>query len=139
MTQLDPAMPKILLLIADYLSDSDSEHIPLMFAHHHQLRPISIDWLENWQSIFATPCLFSVTRPRTRDAILSELVSVFTLLKDMPRYRRPLVESVFNFWTKMISEKSSGDDGAIFWRIIGEEANLRIVEDDIPDLFTPTF
>lgn len=135
---LDPPVSVTLLCIVDHLSDADSEHIPLLMAQQHQLKPTSSEWLENWDQLLQSPNLFVQTRPRTRQAMICALQSVFTLVRDMQGYRRPLMDSVFNFWTRLVSEKNEGGDGSAIWKLLGEEAALRAVEDDIEELFTPT-
>lgn len=135
---LDPPVSVTLLCIVDHLSDADSERIPLLMAQQHQLKPTSSEWLENWDQLLQSPNLFVQTRPRTRQAMVSTLQSVFTLVRDMQGYRRPLMDSVFNFWTRLVSEKNEGGDGSAIWKLLGEEAALRAVEDDIQELFTPT-
>ena len=138
LSYVDPPVSIILLSIVDHLHDADSERIPLLMVKQHQLKPTSPEWLENWTKLLQSASLFMKSRPRTRQAVITTLHSVFTLVRDMPRYRRPLMDSVFDFWAEVVKEKNEGADGTAIWRLLGEEAVLRATEDDIEELFTPT-
>ncbi|KAL5510981.1 hypothetical protein ACEPAG_3700 [Sanghuangporus baumii] len=137
LSYLDPPVSVILLSVVDHLQDTDSERIPLLMIKQHQLKPTSPDWLENWTKLLHSASLFVKNRPRTRQAVIATLHSVFTLVRDMPKYRRPLMDSVFDFWAEVVKNKNEGADGTAIWRLLGEEAVLRATEDDIEELFTP--
>ncbi|EJD04692.1 uncharacterized protein FOMMEDRAFT_119898 [Fomitiporia mediterranea MF3/22] len=138
LSYIDPPVSLILLSVVDHLLDIDSERIPLLMVQQHLLKPTSFEWLGNWEQLLRSTHLFMQTRPRTRRASISALHSVFSLVRDMQGYRRPLMDYVFNFWTQMVSGRNEGGDGSTIWRLLGEEAVLRATEDDIDDLFTPT-
>ena len=103
-----------------------------------QLTPISSDWLENWSLLLRTDCLFAPAHALTRARIIKKLSSVFMLVIDMPDYRKPLSEMVFDFWTRLVEQDNEGDDGVVMWGLIGAEVILRSTEDDTTELFTPT-
>lgn len=65
------------------------------------------------------------------------LQTVFTLIKDMPSYRRRLSELVSDFWMGLVEEANEGVDGAAVWKILGDEIILRSSEDNTEELFTP--
>ncbi|TDL27131.1 hypothetical protein BD410DRAFT_763455 [Rickenella mellea] len=136
---LSPPLPIILLSIAEHLQDADTSKIPTMLAEQHHLAPTSPDWLDNWRTLFANSALFAPDRPQTRTAILSALQSVHAAIKDMPAYRRPLAELIFDFWVRIVQEENEGADGGVMWRVLGDEVVLRAFEGDdwedgVPDL-----
>ncbi|THH07243.1 hypothetical protein EW145_g3510 [Phellinidium pouzarii] len=135
---LNPPLPIILLSVADHLTDADSKKIPVLMVEQHQLKPTSSDWLDNWAKLLGSRNIFVRARPLTRRAVMVSLQSVFSLIKDMPAYRRRLAGVIFDFWMRLVEEGNEGADGAIVWRLLGDEIGLRAVEDDITELFTPT-
>lgn len=137
-TQLQPPLSTILLSIADHLADNDTQKIPNMMAEQQLLTPITCDWLTNWTKLLQTDCLYAPSRPMTRAAILKQLNAVFTLVNDMPSYRRPLSEMVFDFWMRLVESDNEGGDGSTMWKLIGDEVILRSQEAETEELFTPT-
>ena len=125
---LNPPLPIILLSVIDHLADADSEKIPKMLAEQHQLSPTSSDWIENWELIFNTEGLFKGHRPLTRRSVMSALESVFNFIIDMPTYRRELAGILLDFWARLIQEENEGADGAVVWKLLGNEVILRSIE-----------
>lgn len=134
---LNPPLPVILLSAVDHLTDADSEKIPQILADQHLLYPTSADWLEYWDKLFSSEGLFVESRPLTRHAVMSALDTVFNFIIDIPMYRRKLAGLVFDFWTRLVQDANEGADGMVVWKLLGNEAVLRSIEDDIEELFTP--
>jgi tuberous sclerosis protein 2 len=65
----------------------------------------------------------------TRKAILEELQNVYTGIKDMKSYRRPLGDLI---WKALVKLNSYGgeqsDDEDVIWKMLGEEIVLRSSE-----------
>ena len=95
----------------------------------HDLSPTSPQWLQNWDGLLSNETLISPKRPLTRKAILEELQNVYTGIKDMKSYRRPLGDLI---WKTLIKLESYGgeqsDDADVIWKMLGEEIVLRSSE-----------
>lgn len=137
LSYLNPPAPILLLTIAEHLTDADTENFPALMSQQHLLKPISPSWLDAWSKLLGTRCLYHRSRSATRRAVMATLESNFALIKEMPVYRRRFAGVVFDFWTRLIEEKNEGADGAVVWRLLGDEVVLRTIEDDTEELFTP--
>ena len=120
-------MPNILLSVADHLSDEDSSEAVAAITKRHGFSPTSPEWMETWDDILKNPNLFSGSKPLTWAAILEAIETVHSIIKDVPSYRRPWVELVFNFW-RVKSHSELGDGAEALWLICGEEITLRQAE-----------
>jgi len=117
-------MPNILLSVADHLSDEDSSDAVAAITRRHGFSPTSPEWMETWDDMLKNPNIFSGSKALTWAAILEAIETVHSIIKDVPSYRKPWVELVFNFWkTKAYSEL--GDGAEVLWLIFGEEIVLR--------------
>ena len=120
-------MPNILLSVADHLSDEDSSEAVTAITRRHGFSPTSPEWMETWDDLLKNPNVFLGSKPLTWAAILEAIEIVHSIIKDVPSYRKPWVEVVFNFWrTKAHSEL--GDGAEVLWLIFGEEIVLRQAE-----------
>jgi len=120
-------MPDILLSVADHLSDKDSSEAVAAITRRHGFSPTSPEWMETWDDLLRNPNIFSGSKPLTWAAILEAIETVHSIIKDVPSYRKPWVELVFNFWrAKAHSELGGGAE--VLWLIFGEEIVLRQAE-----------
>ena len=120
-------MPNILLSVANHLSDEDSSEAVAAITRRHGFSPTSPEWMETWDNVLKNPNIFSGSRPLTWTTILEAIETVHSIIKDVPSYRKPWVELVFNFWrVKAYSEL--GDGAEVLWLIFGEEIALRQAE-----------
>ena len=120
-------MPNILLSVADHLSDEDSAEAVAAITRRHGFSPTSPEWLETWDDILKNPNVYSGSKPLTWAAILEAMQTVHSIVEDVPSYRKPWVELVFNFW-KVKSHSEIGDGAEVLWLIFGEEISLRQAE-----------
>ena len=122
----DPLLSSILIHVADHLTDKYTARLPGIMMLQHDLSPTSPKWLQNWEGLLSNDTLTSPDRPFTRRAILEELQNVYTGIKDMTSYRRPLADLT---WRTLVKLKSygaeQGDDADVIWKILGEEIVLR--------------
>ncbi|KAJ7724994.1 hypothetical protein DFH07DRAFT_854394 [Mycena maculata] len=138
--ELKPLLSRILLHVADHLSDADTAKLPMIMADQNDLTPISPDWLENWENLFKGPSLISAQRPLTKKAVMIALESVHDNIHDMPSYRGPLAHLVMEFCKRSTLDHAinidDGDDCEAIWKILGEEVVFKTVEDEDADLVT---
>ena len=120
-------MPNILLSVADHLSDGDSCEAVAAIARRHGFSPTSPEWMETWEDILKNPNIFSSSKPLAWAAILEAVETVHSIIKDVPSYRKPWVELMFNFW-KVKAHSELGDGAEVLWLIFGEEIVLRQAE-----------
>lgn len=99
----------------------------------HDLSPTSPRWLENWQFLLFNKTLLNPSRPRTRTAILDELQNVYTGLRDMKTYRRPLADLVWKTLTQLKNYRGEQSETDVIWKILGEEIVLRSSAQDEND------
>ncbi|KAF8662757.1 hypothetical protein AX16_001115 [Volvariella volvacea WC 439] len=130
---LNPLLPGILVEIADNLSDSETARLINNMLEQHDLTPTSQEWLDTWSKVLGNFSLLGPQRPLTRTAVMDALENVYSNVKDMKFYRRPLADLVWEFCNESVSAES-GDYGDAVWRVLGEEVVLRIVEYDGDDL-----
>ena len=124
---MEPPLWKTLLFVAEHLNDDDTAKLPNVMADQHDLSPTSPEWLENWELLLANPIVLSHLRPYTRKAIMAALQTVYDSVKDMPKYRKPLAELVFDFCYRQATEGGDDDDEGM-WKILGDEIVFRVVE-----------
>ncbi|KAJ6569706.1 hypothetical protein B0H10DRAFT_2238179 [Mycena sp. CBHHK59/15] len=134
--ELKPLLSRILLHVADHLSDVDTAKLPMIMAEQNDLTPISPDWLENWEDLLRNPSLISAQRPLTKKAVMAALESVHDNIRDMPSYRRPLAALVMEFCKRSALDGGNGDDCEVMWRVIGEEVVFRTVEGEDAEVVT---
>ena len=120
-------MPNILLLVADHLSDEDSSEAVVAITKRHGFSPTSPEWMETWEDMLKNPSIFSSSKPLTWTAIVEAVETVHSIIKDVPSYRKPWVELLFNFW-KVKANSELGDGAEVLWFIFGEEIVLRQAE-----------
>ena len=120
-------MPNILLSVVDHLSDDDSSEAVAAITKRHGFSPTSPEWMETWDETLKNPNIFSSSRPSTWTAILEAVETVHSIIKDVPSYRKPWVELMFNFW-KAKAHSELGDGAEVLWLIFGEEIVLRQAE-----------
>ena len=131
-TDLRPPLSTILLTLADHLTDSDTAKLPVVMSEQHDLSPSSPAWLGNWeQLLLGCPSLLHRTRPLTRAAIINALDGVHSSVKDMPTYRKPLVNLVWECCQRLVADPDHDeyDNSEVLWRILGDEIVLRTVDD----------
>lgn len=117
-------MPSVLLSVADHLSDEDTSEAVAAITKRHGFSPTSPEWIETWDDVLKNPNIFLTSKPLTWAAILEAIETIHSIIKDIPPYRKPWVELVFNFWR--VKAHSGLDDGAdVLWLILGEEIILR--------------
>jgi hypothetical protein len=104
----------------------DTASLPMVLFQQHDLSPTSTDWLSNWETVFRNQALLRHSRPLTRYAVMQALQSVYDSVKDMPRYRMPLADLVFDFCERQILNGDQDDE--VTWRILGDEVVLRTIE-----------
>jgi tuberous sclerosis 2 len=114
--------------VADHLTDADTAKLPTVMFEQHDLSPTSPEWLSNWETIMNTSDLLSQVRPLTRTAAMNALEAVYESVKDMPGYRMPLADLVFQFCRRQAAEEKEDSEGEVMWRILGEEVVLRSVD-----------
>ena len=126
-------MPSVLLSVADHLSDENSSEAVAAITRRHGFSPTSPEWVETWDDILKNPNVFSGSKPLTWAAILEAMEVVHSIVKDVPSYRKPWVELLFNFW-RVKSHSELGDGAEVLWLIFGEEISLRRAEsrEEIP-------
>ena len=83
--------------------------------------------METWEDILKNPNIFSSSKPLAWVAILEAVETVHSIIKDIPSYRKPWVELMFNFW-KVKAHSELGDGAEVLWLIFGEEIVLRQAE-----------
>ena len=83
--------------------------------------------METWDDILRNPNIFSGSKPLTWATILGAVETVRSIIKDVPSYRKPWVESVLRFW-KAKSRSDLGDGAEVLWLVLGEEVVLRQAE-----------
>jgi tuberous sclerosis protein 2 len=120
-------MPNVLLSVADHLSDEDSSGAIAAITKRHGFSPTSPEWMETWDDILKNPNIFSGSKPLTWAAILGAVETIHSIIKDVPSYRKPWVESVLRFW-KAKARSDLGDGAEVLWLVLGEEVVLRQVE-----------
>jgi hypothetical protein len=125
---LNPLLSTTLLYVADHLTDADTAKLPAVMFEQHDLSPTSPEWLSNWENVMGTSDLLSQARPLTRTAVMNALEAVYDSVKDMPGYRMPLADLVFQFCQRQVAEEKEDSEGEIMWRILGEEVVLRTVD-----------
>lgn len=94
----------------------------------HDLSPTSPQWLHNWDGLLSNETLISPKRPLTRKAILEELQNVYTGIKDMKSYRRPLGDLIWKTLVKLKGYGGDQSDEDVIWKMLGEEIVLRSSE-----------
>lgn len=129
-TYLNPLLSTTLLCVANHLSDADTTKLPTVMFEQHDLSPTSPEWLSNWKNLLGNSGLLSSSRPLTRLAIMNALEAVYESVKDMPGYRMPLVDQVFQCCQRQADSKEDSE-GDVMWRILGEEVVLRTVEPQV--------
>jgi tuberous sclerosis 2 len=105
-------------------------------SEQHDLSPTSPEWLANWRILLLTnPTLLSSTRPLTRGTILKTLKTVYSTVKDMPVYRKPLADFVWILCQQQASDfnREEEEDTKVLWYILSDEIVLRATEDDAVD------
>ena len=117
-------MPSALLSIADHLSDEDSCGAVAAITRRHGFSPTSPEWMETWGDVLKNPNVFLDSKPLTWAAILEAIDTVHSIVKDVPSYRKPWVELVFDFW-RANAHSELGDGAEVLWLILGEEIALR--------------
>ncbi|KAF7966756.1 hypothetical protein HWV62_37213, partial [Athelia sp. TMB] len=127
-TYLSPLLSTILLCVANNLSDADTAKLPTVMFEQHDLSPTSPEWLSNWKNLLGNSGLLSSSRPLTRSAIMNALEAVYESVNDMPSYRMPLANEIFQCCQRQAGSKEDSE-GDVMWRILGEEVVLRTVED----------
>jgi tuberous sclerosis protein 2 len=133
-TYLNPLLSTTLLALADHLTDADTAKLPIVMSEHHDLSPTSPDWLTNWELLLRNRTLLHGTRILTRNAVVSALRMVYGSVKDMPGYRKPLADLVWESCQRLAGDPDREyDDNEALWRILGDEIVLRTVEDDEAD------
>jgi len=120
-------MPNVLLSVADHLSDEDSSEAVAAITRRHGFSPTSPEWVETWDEMLKNPNVFSGSKPLTWAAILEAMETVHSIVKDVPSYRKPWAELVFNCW-RAKSHSELGDGAEVLWLILGEEISLRQAE-----------
>ncbi|RDX44101.1 hypothetical protein OH76DRAFT_1389787 [Lentinus brumalis] len=127
-TPLFPVLPSIILSLADHLPDRDLSQLLVNMADRQLLSPTSLAWLDDWSSILAIPNLFSPTRHTTRQHAMDHLQSVWEFVKDIPAYRKPLAELVFDVWKQHSPNELEDQTALVAWNLLADEAVLRLVE-----------
>jgi tuberous sclerosis 2 len=130
---MQPLLATTLLSVVDHLSDAQSARLPVIMHEQQELSPTSFDWLANWANILTNRAMLGGSaRVLTRTTVMEALSSVFKFVKDMPTYRRPLVDLVYAFCERRMHEDGSertGTDPDMPWAILGEEIVLKAIED----------
>jgi len=124
----EPLLSSILIRVADHLTDRYTSELPGIMMLQHDLSPTSLQWLDNWDGLLSNETLISPKRPLTRRAILEELQNVYTGIKDMKSYRRPLGDLVWKALVKLKGYGGDQSDEDVIWKILGEEIVLRSSE-----------
>lgn len=117
-------IPSILLSVADHLSDKDTSEAIVAITKRHRFSPTSPEWMETWDEVLGNSNIFSGSKPFTWAAILEAIETIHSIVKDIPSYRRPWMDLVFNFW-KVKAPSELGDGAEVLWLILGEELILR--------------
>jgi hypothetical protein len=102
------------------------------------LLPVSSSWLSDFRMLFECFCSAYVSdesslpfvdegpRELSREAVFKRAAEVWDVIRDWPKYRRPLVDLTFDFWTRIGGE--AGEASPAVWRVLGEEYALRLFE-----------
>lgn len=123
----EPLLSLTLIKIADHLTDTDTARLPTLMLEREDLSPSSPEWLDNWEQLLGNPILVEDDRPATRRAIVDALVTVYDLLRDLPKYRRLLADALLSFSTRCPATDVN-EDGSSMWTILGDEIVYRVVE-----------
>jgi hypothetical protein len=121
-------LPAVLLSVADHLSDLDTAQAITAMAKRHNFSPTSAEWIDTWTSVLSNHDLHGTSKAMTRRAIMDVLRDTHTSVKDIPAYRRSLVELVFYYWKRRNVPENEGDETEAVWLILGDEIVLRIAE-----------
>ncbi|KAF8890619.1 hypothetical protein BD779DRAFT_1784919 [Infundibulicybe gibba] len=135
---LSPLLSTTLLSVAKNLTDVDTARLPYVMFEQHDLSPTSPDWLDNWQNLLGNPTLVGPQRPLTRRAIMNTLHNIYESVRDMVNYRRPLADIVLDLGENWGWNGDGDGDGDLIWKLLGDEAVLRTVEngtDGVPIRF----
>jgi tuberous sclerosis protein 2 len=126
-TPLEPPLTHILLSISEHLADTDASAIPATMHEMHALTPTSPSWLDNWRLLLMTPSMHSNSRPQTRERITNLLKDMYSILIEMPDYRRQLGAIVTEHIQTHAEHGQQETDDAV-WKILSEEVVLRSTE-----------
>ncbi|KAG6820388.1 hypothetical protein H0H93_001158 [Arthromyces matolae] len=123
-----PLLSTILINIAENLTDADTADLPRIMSEQHDLSPTSPDWLKNWGNLLSKRSFLNAGRPQTRKAVMEALLTVYESVRDMKAYRLPLADLVLRFCETSLENGIEKELGDVTWRILGDEAVLRVVE-----------
>ena len=132
-TPLFPVLPAIILSVADHLPDRDLSQLLVNMADRQLLSPTSLSWLDDWSAILTMPSLFAPTRYTTRQHAMGHLQSVWEFVKDIPAYRKPLADLVFDVWKHHSIDELEDQTSLVAWNLLADEAVLRLVEKHADD------
>ncbi|RPD60749.1 hypothetical protein L227DRAFT_600622 [Lentinus tigrinus ALCF2SS1-6] len=132
-TPLFPVLPAIILSVADHLPDRDLSQLLVNMADRQLLSPTSLSWLDDWSAILTMPNLFSPNRYTARQHAMGHLESVWEFVKDIPAYRKPLANLVFDVWKHHSIDELEDQTALVAWNLLADEAVLRLVEKHADD------
>ncbi|KIY72954.1 hypothetical protein CYLTODRAFT_387821 [Cylindrobasidium torrendii FP15055 ss-10] len=122
-----PDLCAILLRISRHLSDVETAKLPAIMANQHDITPTSPDWLDRWKSILDNSAMVGVGRVATTAAVMDALWDVYESVRDMPSYRGPLADVVYDYCRKTVASPRERDldECTAIWRVLGDEVVLR--------------
>lgn len=101
-------------------------------AGQHDITPTSPDWLDTWTDLLNNPAMVGGARPVTTAAVMAALWNVYESVRDMPSYRAPLADVVYEYCKKSFDDDadvpSDVEDCTSMWRVLGDEIVLRTVD-----------
>ncbi|KAF6750827.1 hypothetical protein DFP72DRAFT_909439 [Ephemerocybe angulata] len=118
----DPVLAEILFLVCDHVTDDNTARIPDLMLDHHQLFPITPQWIENWGRLLSNQTLLSSSRPLTRKAVIDALHSAYFFIKDIPAHRRMLADVVIEYTPSIVGPQFCDP----LWEILEDDAVIAV-------------
>ncbi|EKM52632.1 uncharacterized protein PHACADRAFT_261192, partial [Phanerochaete carnosa HHB-10118-sp] len=126
---LHTVLPSVIISVVEHIPDADTAHLVATMSERQAFSPTTPSWLENWRLVLSIGDLYASYRTATRRVIMQVLQSVWSFVKDISVYRRPLAALVFEVWKEQYTDFRDDASAIIVWRVLGDEIVLRNLED----------
>lgn len=138
---LHTVLPSVILSIVEHIPDADTAHLVATMSERQAFSPTTPSWLDNWRLVLSIGDLYTNHRSATRHVITEVLRSVWSFVKDISVYRRPLAALVFEKWKEQYTDFKDDTSAIIIWRVLGDEVVLRNLEnaEKVNGFASPTF
>ncbi|GJE99374.1 hypothetical protein PsYK624_156280 [Phanerochaete sordida] len=133
---LHTVLPSVILSIVEHIPDADTAHLVATMSERQAFSPTTPSWLDNWTLVLSIGDLYMERRASTRHVVVEVLQSVWSFVKDISVYRRPLAALVFSVWQKQYTDFRDDTGAIIIWRVLGDEIVLRNLEDAEVDIMS---